>query len=180
MTRSNRINTIKKKAKVIKAIMTLVGLCVFATIVYTGVSLYSIINTDIQTGEPKYGYNQHDKLNLTDDTIDYKINVTITNKGLFSIKYIKVNVSVFIHNSTNNITLPWGAKVGDMFDEFPTIEKGNSYQKELILGIPPNGTFGFLFDDAWLRYEFKIDTEVTVFPISVNGTIFQFYDHTSL
>ncbi|MHA1342079.1 MAG: hypothetical protein ACTSRZ_19820 [Promethearchaeota archaeon] len=182
MPREKRIETIKKKSKIIKAILSIVGLLVFATVVYTGVSLYSIINTDIQTGEPEYALNVHSIIDPNDDTIDYKMNVTITNNGFFSIKYVYVNITMYIENSTDNLLLPWGSKIGEMIESFPEIEKGQSYQKELVLEIPTDVGLGvgFLTQDAWIEYRFKIDTQVTYFPISVNGSIYQFYDHTNL
>jgi hypothetical protein len=112
----SRAGTIKKKAKVIRSIITIIGILVMASVVYTGITLYSIIKTDINmSDDTDFVYNPHGTPLpdiWADDTIDLKVNVTVTNNGFFPIEFIDVYIQVYLIDSTRP-GYPGNPELGD-------------------------------------------------------------------
>ncbi|MBD3353532.1 MAG: hypothetical protein GF364_18760 [Candidatus Lokiarchaeota archaeon] len=180
-----RQKVIKKKAKTIKAISMIVGIIVFATIVYAGISLYSIVQTDLGVSEDTdYLWNDGGTpLDPEDDSIDYILNVTIGNNGIFPIEFIKVRVDVYLIASDYpgfpgtcisglEDTTCSDYYIGNEDKTISSIAPGTVTNETLTFTLTPN-TYeitALVTNDGTLEFEFQIDTQVQLFPINISGS----------
>lgn len=180
----SRAKTIKKKAKVIRSIIRVIGILVMASLIYTGVCIYSIVKTNINmSDQTDFVYNDHGTiLPWEDDTIDLKVNVTVTNNGFFPIEFIDVYIEVYLIAS-DQPGYPGNPGLGDAFGSdlyigdatelFTKIEPGESGNRTLTFELTP-GPYeleSLLFYDGTLRLDFFIQTQIQLFPINITGSI---------
>ena len=178
--RSDREEITKKKAKVVSISMIFLTILNLAVIGYAGASFYSIMRTNVNVeDDAEYQYNINNILDPNDDTIDYYINVTIQNDGIFPIKFINLKVDIYILNSTDETLLPPGKYFGTLIANYTNIPPGNHTEKKLKVAIVADiaTIVGLKTNDCWFNNTFSISTQVQYFPINVSGQFFTEYKH---
>ncbi len=163
-----------KKAKIVKAatlVLTLVNVAVFT---FGASVVYSLARTNVTVVDlAELSYNINNPVNLTDDTLDYHINVTISNEGLYPMDGIEATLNCYVENSTNEMFLPPDTLFASATFTFGVIAPGNHSTTRVALHVTPGLNITI---DCWLRNEFNITTSVVQFPISVAGIFFAHYN----
>lgn len=182
---SKRSDQIKKKAKFIRVILLIVGLITTGVILYTGASVYSIVQSQPTIDDsPVYSYNDNGTpLDANDDTIDYTVNISLANNGFFDVKYLKFAVDVYLHETDYSpglldpeITTNF---MGSGNTQLSTIEPGQTVTEELTIHIDvddPGLALALLTEDGTLRFEFDVETQVQYFPINISGSFFSTWE----
>ncbi len=106
-------------------------------------------------------------------TLDYHINVTISNGGLYPMDGIEATLNCYVENSTNEMFLPPGTLFASAAFTFGVIAPGNHSTTRVALHVTPGLNITI---DCWLRNEFTITTSVVQFPMAVAGIFFAYYN----
>jgi hypothetical protein len=174
---SPRDRVIKRKATVVRTALTFITIADVLIFAYVGSVIYSVSRTSVVLDDTStYAYNVNTP-SISDDTIDYYLNLSLSNQGIYPIQAITLHVEVYIHNSTD-ILLPAGTHFGDLDQVIPAVLPGNTTSLTLTLAIDAEYgiIYALLYKDVWMRIEFTIATAVQQFAVRVNGTFLQLFD----
>ncbi len=176
---SPRDQVIRRKRSVVRTLLacvTIINVLIFA---YVGSVIYSVSKTSVVLDDTStYTYNLNNVGDPGDDTIDYYLNLSISNQGFYAIQAITLHIDVYVHNSTNEGLVPSGTHFGNLTQVVPAVLPGNVTNLTLTLANDAAYSiiFGMKLVDVWLRIEFTIDTGVQQFPLHVAGKFFQPFD----
>ena len=166
----------KKKSTFVKIGMNVILIANIVLFAFGASVIYSIAKTKVNVLDlAEIEYNQNNILDLNDDTIDYYVNVTIENNGIYPIDHISLDVESYVHNTTNELILPVGTLFAITSLEFVGIAPNNQSTLKIPLQVMVDVGPGLLVD-CWLRNEFDIKLDVAQIPMNISGDYFTEFD----